>query len=435
MAFKFTPKQLEAQKFLAGPERHKLIYGGARSGKTFVIVRRIVARAILAPRGRHLIARFRQNAVRASIGLDTLPNVMSVCFPGRKIEENRQDSYFELTENGSQIWLAGLDDKDRIDKILGQEYVTEFFNECSQIPRSSVLVARTRLAQVVDIASGPCAGRRLPQVAYYDLNPAGSLHWTNQEFVRKVDPDSKSKKPLKQPENFVWMRMNPEDNRENLTPETIEELEGLPERQRQRFYEGVFTSDVDGALWPVEVLEAARLEADAKVPELGRVVVAVDPSGTRGDQEKRSDNVGIVVAGKADNGMAYVLADRTVNLPPEAWARVAVQAYHEFQADAIVAEINFGGAMVESVIRAADPTVSYKEVTASRGKWTRAEPVSALYALIGRELGLSKNTVADIVKRARVATGQPCGAHLESRAIRAESTRRHRVRFNESGSG
>jgi PBSX family phage terminase large subunit len=378
MAFKFTPKQLEAQKFLAGPARHKLIFGGARSGKTFVIVRRIVMRAMIAPRSRHLIARFRQNAVRASIGLDTLPKVMELCFTGRKIEESRQDGYFELTENGSQIWLAGLDEKERIDKILGQEYVTEFFNECSQIPRQSITTARTRLAQVVDIASGPCAGRTLPQVAYYDLNPVGSLHWSNQEFVRKGDPDSKA--PLKQPDNFVYMTMNPVDNRDNLSKETIDELEALPERQRKRFYEGVFVNDVEGALWPAEVIEACRLPDGYRLPQIERIVVAVDPSGTRGDVDERSDNVGIIVAGKSSDGKAYVLADRTVNLPPEAWARVAVQAYHEFQADTIVAEINYGGAMVESVIRAADMSVSYKEVTASRGKWVRAEPVSALYA-------------------------------------------------------
>jgi phage terminase large subunit-like protein len=141
-----------------------------------------------------------------------------------------------------------------------------------------------------------------------------------------------------------------------------------------------FVGDVDGALWPIEVIEACRIDEKAKLPQIERVVVAVDPSGTRGDAEERPDNVGIVVAGKSSDGRAYVFADRTVNLPPEAWARVAVSAYHEFQADAIVAEINFGGAMVESVIRAADQTVSFKEVTASRGKWVRAEPVSALYA-------------------------------------------------------
>ena len=147
MAFRLTERQAEVQHWLAGRERHKLIYGGARSGKTFLFTRAVVLRAMIAPGSRHLIARFRQNAVRASVGLDTLPRVMELCFPGVVLDENRQDSFFELP-NGSQIWLAGLDEKQRVDKILGQEYATIFFNECSQIPRASVMVARTRLAQM-----------------------------------------------------------------------------------------------------------------------------------------------------------------------------------------------------------------------------------------------------------------------------------------------
>ncbi len=228
--------------------------------------------------------------MRASIGLDTLPNVMRLCFPSVRIEEDKQNSLFEFPDNGAQIWLAGLDEKQRVDKILGQEFVTEFFNECSQIPRSSVVVARTRLAQMCDVViNGINQGRKLRQAAYYDLNPVGSLHYTNQEFIRHIDPDTKQ--PLKRPERFVYMRMNPVDNRENLSPETIEELEALPERQRKRFYEGEFVNDVEGALWPIEVIEACRLEPGARLPEFHRTIVAIDPSGSRGDQEKRSDNL------------------------------------------------------------------------------------------------------------------------------------------------
>jgi phage terminase large subunit-like protein len=118
---------------------------------------------------------------------------------------------------------------------------------------------------------------------------------------------------------------------------------------------------------------AWRLPEDMK-----RVVVAVDPSGTRG-QEDGGDSVGIVAAGRGSDGLGYVLADRTCKLSPDGWGRAAVNAYREFKADRIVAERNFGGAMVEHVIRTVDPCVSYKEVTASRGKVQRAEPIAALY--------------------------------------------------------
>jgi phage terminase large subunit-like protein len=108
-------------------------------------------------------------------------------------------------------------------------------------------------------------------------------------------------------------------------------------------------------------------------------VVAVDPSGTAGDEDTRSDNIGIIVAGTSMDNIGYVLADRTCNLPPEGWARVAVTAYREFKADRIVAEKNFGGDMVRAVLHTVDPNISVQLVTASRGKVVRAEPVSALY--------------------------------------------------------
>jgi phage terminase large subunit-like protein len=134
--------------------------------------------------------------------------------------------------------------------------------------------------------------------------------------------------------------------------------------------------DVQGALWTREMLE--RANGDWKLPDMKRVVVAVDPSGTRG-QEDGGDEVGIVVAGLGVDGLGYVLADRTCKLSPDGWGRAAVNAYREFKADRIVAERNFGGAMVEHVIRTVDPNVSYREVTASRGKVQRAEPIAALY--------------------------------------------------------
>ena len=114
------------------------------------------------------------------------------------------------------------------------------------------------------------------------------------------------------------------------------------------------------------------------ISQMQRIVVAVDPSGTAGASDG-GDSIGIIVAGKGNDGFIYVIADRSCKLSPDGWARQAVRAYHEFGADRIVAERNFGGAMVEAVIRTADPDVSYKEVTASRGKAARAEPIAALY--------------------------------------------------------
>ena len=133
--------------------------------------------------------------------------------------------------------------------------------------------------------------------------------------------------------------------------------------------------DMPGALWSRSVFDAARCRV---APDMKRIVVAVDPSGTKGADDG-GDSVGIIVAGLGVDGRGYVLADRTCKLSPAGWGRRAVEAYYQFRADRIVAERNFGGAMVEHVIRTSDPRASYREVTASRGKVARAEPVAALY--------------------------------------------------------
>lgn len=139
---------------------------------------------------------------------------------------------------------------------------------------------------------------------------------------------------------------------------------------------GEYLDDVPGALWTSERLEEHRVPSH---PDLVRIVVAVDPSGGHGDG---NDEQGIVVAGKGVDGRGYVLADRSCKLTPDGWGRRAVQAYLDFSADRIVYEQNFGGEMVEAVIRTAAQamgvTVATKAVHASRGKAVRAEPIAAL---------------------------------------------------------
>lgn len=135
--------------------------------------------------------------------------------------------------------------------------------------------------------------------------------------------------------------------------------------------------EVQGALWTRDMIE--RANEVGKLPDImKRIVVAVDPSGTRGASDG-GDAIGIVVAGLGSDGLGYLLADRTCKLSPDGWGRRAVEAYREFKADRIVAERNFGGAMVEHVIRTVDQNIPYREVTASRGKVARAEPIAALY--------------------------------------------------------
>jgi len=141
--------------------------------------------------------------------------------------------------------------------------------------------------------------------------------------------------------------------------------------------QGEILTDVEGAFWSFASLDGQR----AEVPELDRIVVAVDPPVTGGP---KADECGIIVAGVTmqgppQNWRAYVLEDASVAGSPQVWAERAVAKAREYGADRLVAEVNQGGELVESLVRSIDPLVPYRAVRASRGKAARAEPVAALY--------------------------------------------------------
>jgi predicted phage terminase large subunit-like protein len=364
--FVLTARQAEAEALLDGPATHVLLWGGSRSGKTALLVRKVVERGLRAPGSRHLIARLRFNHVLQSIWHDTLPKVLRTSFPGLECRPHKDTWHWELP-NGSELWSGGLDDKERTEKVLGNEYSTVLLNECSQIGLAARNTLMTRLAQNVG----------LPLKAFYDENPPVSTHWTHRLFIEKREAVQPYRQ-LRNPGAYAALQMNPADNADNLPASYLEELQSLPARERMRFWEGRFGDIGENALWSFELIETHRVSV---APDLRRIVVAVDPSGTKGDDG--GDTVGIVVAGIGLDGEAYVLEDASVKAPPSVWGKVVVSCVERWDADAVVAEVNFGGAMVEAVVQAAAAAagrrVTYKEVRAARGKVVRAEPVAALY--------------------------------------------------------
>lgn len=375
MTFRLTAKQLEAQAVLATSAKHLMLLGGSRSGKTFLLVRNVVLRAMKAPNSRHGIFRYRFNSVKAAIINDTFPKVMALAFPGAAWKLDKTDWYVTL-DNGAQIWFGGLDDKERAEKILGMEFVTIYLNECSQIPHSSVNLVITRLAQAVDQIGDNISSRALKPRVYYDENPPSKAHWSYRQFIQKVDPETKE--PLAKPEDYVWFRINPHDNAENIADDYLDTLDGMSARMRKRFRDGEFADATPGALFTDEMIERWRV-TDGIVPDMVRIVVAVDPSGSGDVDNADNDAIGIVVAGLGTDGNAYLLEDCTVKAGPLTWGRVATDAYDRHEADVVVGEINYGGAMVNATIQAARSRTPFKQVTASRGKAVRAEPFSSLY--------------------------------------------------------
>lgn len=162
-----------------------------------------------------------------------------------------------------------------------------------------------------------------------------------------------------------------------IDPHEIESARGdMSARLFRQEYLAEILEDVPGALWTRAILDATRLGEGVK-PDLARIVVAVDPAVTATDE---SDETGIIVVGYSPPvERGYVLEDLSLRASPDQWARRVVEAYHRHQADYIVAEANNGGDMVASTLRTADRTVKVKLVHATRGKYTRAEPISALY--------------------------------------------------------
>lgn len=370
--FRLTAKQREQLRLIGGPATHVLSYGGSRSAKTFGYLRAIAIRALAAPRSRHAVLRFRFNHVKASIVADTWPKMLRLCFPQVPVDLDKTDWYAKFP-NESEVWFGGLDDKDRTEKVLGQEYATILLNECSQIPFSSRNIAVTRLAQAVyhDVG-GERKQMRLKML--YDCNPPPKGHWTYKLFRERRDPETNQ--PLKNLEDVDCLQMNPVDNRENLPPGYLTTLEALPARMRVRFLEGEFGEVAEGALWSLETIEKWR---SSELPDMQRIVVAVDPSGADDTDNAANDEIGIVVAGLGTDGRGYLLEDLTVKAGPKTWGTIATTAFDRHQADLVVGEKNYGGAMVKYVIQTQRPNTPYKEVTASRGKVVRAEPIAALH--------------------------------------------------------
>ncbi len=167
------------------------------------------------------------------------------------------------------------------------------------------------------------------------------------------------------------------DNAANLSPQALAELRRRYDGTRigRQELQGELIDDVEGALWSRALIEPHRVKS-IRSSELVRIAVGVDPAVTFGEH---ADETGIIVAGVGKNGDGYVLDDLTCRLPPDGWARQVAGAVQKWGADRVVAEVNNGGALVETVLRTVDPTLPLTMVHASRGKVTRAEPIAALY--------------------------------------------------------
>lgn len=205
--------------------------------------------------------------------------------------------------------------------------------------------------------------KSLPNRTIMVMNPANRTHFLYRKFATAGRADT------------CYIHTTWEDNRANLSESFIAEAERTRATNPKRYahiFGGEWSDDATGMLWTKAHIERVRVD---KAPQLARIVVAIDPAVT---SKPESDETGIVVVGKDAIGNAYVLEDLSGRYTPSGWASIAITACKRHGAG-IVAEVNQGGDMVTQVIRNIDPSVHVKQVRATKGKYSRAEPVFALY--------------------------------------------------------
>lgn len=173
----------------------------------------------------------------------------------------------------------------------------------------------------------------------------------------------------------VVTRGRTQDNYKNLSPVFISTIISKYEGTRlgRQELDGEYLNDNPEALWKRSDIDNNRVR---QIPQLSYVVVGIDPAVT---SKEGSDDTGIIVAGKGTDGHGYILGDYTVHDTPRKWAEAAITAYNKHEANTIIGETNNGGDLVEMNIKAVNSSIPFQSVHSSRGKATRAKPISALY--------------------------------------------------------
>lgn len=343
-----TKKQAE---FLISDAR-ELLYGGAASGGKSDALLMAALQYVHVPEYRALLLRrtFKDLALPGAL-MDRMREWMANT-DARWIASERSWAF----PSGATITFGYLDNEGDKYRYQSAEFQFVGFDELTQFTESQYTYLFSRLRGLHD--------SRLPLRMRAATNPGGVGHaWVYRRFIHAASAIAP----------FIPARL--EDNPHVNQAEYEEMLSRLDVSTRMQLRDGIWKIDAPGALWRREWLEATRLQRVPDDVSLTRLVVALDPSGT---EDGGGDAAGIHVAAQGSDDHFYSLEDATVNGSPDAWARAAIAAYHRHNADRLIYETNYGGAMVTSTLRTVDSTVAVKGVHAKRGKALRAQPVAAL---------------------------------------------------------
>ena len=396
---KFNEDQWEAYRLAttAGNKFH-LFYGGACSGKSWLIMFIVLLRAYRAKNTRHAVFRLTRNSCEQTLFNKTLFEVLDTGFPGLRaqIEAKKGFSYSDMTvtlPNGSEIFFNGLDEN-RLTKVLGDEFNTVWLNECNEdgLTYRTISVLMNRLRKKSETEDG----KLLKNKMFFDCNPRFFSDWEYKAFKLHVNPDDGDAMPREH--QWVSQKLRTQANLENLSEDYMENMETMGAGARRRYLEGEWSDENSNALFnesmfvdhrfpkPNSIVTPAQtldLLADHGI-ELNRITVAVDPA-TKGDT--KNDLHGITVQGISGYGKdaeVYVLADYSRNGSPIHVCDVIAEAYRDWGASRIILEDNAGGKWLQSTIMQHSPHLPLKFVNANRttgDKSSRAEPVAAQYEI------------------------------------------------------
>jgi PBSX family phage terminase large subunit len=333
--------------------RYHLVTGGRGSGKSFSISLFLLN---LTYESGHVILFTRWTMVSAFISI--IPEFIE------KIELLNKEEDFEITQNeivnkltGSKILFKGIKTSQgtataSLKSISG---VTTFL-----LDEAEELVDET----VFDRIDLSIRSKDKPNRVILVMNPSYKSHWIYKRWVAKPKQDC------------TYIHTTYLHNRQNLSKSFLDAAERTKSENLHRYnhlFLGEWLDDAEGMLWNREIINRSRIQT---APELVRKIVAIDPAITA---NIGSDETGIVVLGKDERGRIYVLEDLSGKYSPNEWSSLASSAVIRHGADCIVAEKNQGGEMVEAVIRQNDNRKRVKLVTATKGKYVRAEPTYSLY--------------------------------------------------------
>ena len=351
------------------PCRYFIITGGRGSGKSFAIASNACNELVWGNTSQNILY-LRQTLVSAAISI--IPEFMEkleILGCRGKVDTTKGEIvnrktmsriYFRGIQSSSGSNEANLKSIPNIGTVIVDE-AQELVNEA-----------------VFDRIDLSLRSKKIRNRVVLSLNPADDTHWIYRRFFRErgIADDFNGIAG-----DVCYIHTDYTDNAANLSQDFLRLAEDCRKRdfaKYQNLFLGFWRKDNLNALWKKSsMIDPFRVHS---VPaDLDRIVVAVDPAVTK---KETSDLTGIVIAGcKRIRGEThyFVLDDRSLIGSPSEWAHTVVNAYREYEADRIVAEVNQGGDLVEQTIRNIDRRIAYRAVHATRGKILRAEPVSELY--------------------------------------------------------